>query len=101
MYDDPGCASVGADIRSAACHACSAFGEGIRRLAGRLREEQADELVGSVLEVFHPPESCEAWHGGCLAVAELCRKGRLPQERLNAIIPIIFQALGYDGPGYA
>lgn len=31
----------------------------------------ADEVVGSVLDLFSPRESDGAWHGGCLALAEL------------------------------
>lgn len=45
--------------------------KGIGRVTGRLPKELADEVVGSVLELFNPREGDGAWHGGCLALAEL------------------------------
>ena len=37
-----------------------------------------------------------AWHGGCLALAELARRGLLPPERLPQVVPLVVQALQYD-----
>lgn len=45
--------------------------KGVGRVTGRLPKELADEVVGSVLELFSPRESDGAWHGACLALAEL------------------------------
>lgn len=45
--------------------------KGIGRVTGRLPKELADEVVCSILELFTPRESDNAWHGGCLALAEL------------------------------
>lgn len=87
---------------------CSVFSIG--RVTGRLPKELADDVVGSVLEClrygstrlcvqrvcvclcvhafislccfssFH--ETDNAWHGGCLALAELGRRGLLLPSRL-------------------
>lgn len=45
--------------------------KGVGRITSRLPKELADEVVGSVLELFNPREGDGAWHGGCLALAEL------------------------------
>lgn len=45
--------------------------KGIGRVTGRLPKELADDVVTSVLELFSLRESDSAWHGGCLALAEL------------------------------
>lgn len=45
--------------------------KGIGRVTNRLPKVLADEVVESVLELFVSHESDSAWHGGCLALAEL------------------------------
>lgn len=45
--------------------------KGIGRVTGRLPQEFGDEVVGAILELFSTRESDKAWHGGCLALAEL------------------------------
>lgn len=37
-----------------------------------------------------------AWHGGCLALAELARRGLLLPERLPTVVPVVENALRYD-----
>lgn len=70
--------------------------KGIGRVTGRLPKELADEVVGSVLELFNPREGDGAWHGGCLALAELGRRGLLMPSRLPEVVPVILSALNYD-----
>ncbi|XP_064092677.1 tubulin-specific chaperone D-like isoform X2 [Macrobrachium nipponense] len=70
--------------------------KGIGRVTGRLPQEFADEVVGAILDNFSTRESDKAWHGGCLALAELARRGLLLPERLPAIAPILERALVYD-----
>ena len=53
-------------------------------------------MVGSVVELFSPNESDTAWHGGCLALAELARRGLLLPSRLSGVAPLVAQALQYD-----
>ncbi|XP_077022426.1 tubulin-specific chaperone D isoform X2 [Tamandua tetradactyla] len=57
--------------------------KGIGRMAGRLPRELADDVVGSVLDCFSFQETNDAWHGGCLALAELGRRGLLLPSRLT------------------
>ncbi|XP_072167628.1 tubulin-specific chaperone D-like [Diadema setosum] len=70
--------------------------KGIGRLTGRLPLELADQVVGSVLELFSMRETDGAWHGGCLALAELGRRGLLLPERLPEVVPVVRKALAYD-----
>ncbi|KTG34621.1 hypothetical protein cypCar_00000578 [Cyprinus carpio] len=57
--------------------------KGIGRVTGRLPKQLADEVVESVLECFSFQETDNAWHGGCLAFAELGRRGLLLPSRLS------------------
>ncbi|MCI4391794.1 hypothetical protein PGIGA_G00138510 [Pangasianodon gigas] len=70
--------------------------KGIGRVTGRLPKELADDVVGSVLECFSFQETENAWHGGCLALAELGRRGLLLPSRLSDVVPLILKALVYD-----
>ncbi|CAG2198684.1 TBCD [Mytilus edulis] len=70
--------------------------KGIGRITGRLPKELADEVVGSVLELFTIQESDGAWHGGCLSLAELGRRGLLLPQRLPDVVPVVLKALDYD-----
>lgn len=45
--------------------------KGIGRTTSRLPKDFGDEVVGSVIEILNPLEPHEAWHGACLAIAEL------------------------------
>uniref|UniRef100_A0A1A8BX37 Tubulin-specific chaperone D n=1 Tax=Nothobranchius kadleci TaxID=1051664 RepID=A0A1A8BX37_NOTKA len=70
--------------------------KGIGRVTGRLPKELADEVVGSVLECFSFQEMDNAWHGGCLALAELGRRGLLLPSRLTDVVPLIIKSLTYE-----
>ena len=70
--------------------------KGIGRVTGRLPAELADEVVGSLLELFTLREMDTGWHGGCLALAELGRRGLLLPGRLVEVLPHIQTALVYD-----
>ncbi len=59
-------------------------------------QEFGDEVVASVLELLRPTASDTAWHGACLALAELSRRGLLLPERLSQVVPLVCQALHYD-----
>ncbi|CAM9733282.1 unnamed protein product, partial [Sphacelaria rigidula] len=56
----------------------------------------ADDVVCSVLDLFVASEGDGAWHGGCLALAELARRGLLLPERLPRACPVVRRALAYD-----
>ncbi|KAF0887111.1 TBCD protein, partial [Crocuta crocuta] len=70
--------------------------KGIGRMAARLPKELADDVVGSVLDCFSFQETDNAWHGGCLALAELGRRGLLLPSRLGDVVPVILKALTYE-----
>lgn len=70
--------------------------KGVGRVTGRLPKELADEVVGSVLDLFTMMEGDAAWHGGCLALAELGRRGLLLPQRLSDVVPVVCKSLRYD-----
>lgn len=70
--------------------------KGIGRVTGRLTAVLADEVLGSILELFSPAEGDGSWHGGCLALAELARRGLLLPGRLPEVVPFVVKALHYD-----
>lgn len=45
--------------------------KGIGRITGRLSKTSGNEVVNVVLSMLSPEENDNAWHGGCLALAEL------------------------------
>ncbi|XP_003464966.2 tubulin-specific chaperone D [Cavia porcellus] len=70
--------------------------KGIGRMAGRLPQELADDVVGSVLDCLSFQETDKAWHGGCLALAELGRRGLLLPSRLPEVVTVILRAVTYE-----
>ncbi|EFX76011.1 hypothetical protein DAPPUDRAFT_249642 [Daphnia pulex] len=70
--------------------------KGIGRLTSRLSKNFADQVIESIMELFSLWESDMAWHGGCLALAELARRGLLLPLRLFSVLPFMEQAMLYD-----
>ncbi|NWW17719.1 TBCD protein, partial [Falcunculus frontatus] len=74
--------------------------KGIGRITGRLPKELADDVIGSLLDSFCSTisfqETDNAWHGGCLALAELGRRGLLLPSRISDVVPVMLKALTYD-----
>uniref|UniRef100_A0A7S3QWP0 Tubulin-specific chaperone D n=1 Tax=Dunaliella tertiolecta TaxID=3047 RepID=A0A7S3QWP0_DUNTE len=70
--------------------------KGVGRITSCLPRELADDVVASVVELFGRSENDTAWHGGCLALAELSRRGLLLPHCLDSLVPIIQEALLYD-----
>jgi len=89
--------------------------KGIGRLTNRLSKDYADQVVDQILTLFSPRETEMAWHGGCLALAELgnltntfrflsminiiffpARRGLLLPHRLSFVLPVVEQALLFD-----
>ena len=70
--------------------------KGIGRLTERLPALCADDMLDAVLRICSDLEHDRAWHGACLALAELARRGLLLPERLGEVIPIVVRAIGYD-----
>ncbi|KAI4356773.1 hypothetical protein L6164_000767 [Bauhinia variegata] len=70
--------------------------KGIGRITSRLTSTLSDEVLSSVLELFSPGEGDGSWHGGCLALAELARRGLLLPSSLPKVVPVVVKALHYD-----
>ncbi|KAF8938927.1 tubulin folding cofactor D C terminal-domain-containing protein [Dissophora ornata] len=83
--------------------------KGMGRISNRLPKDMADDVVGSIFELFsedvfelpngEPDVSSvseHTWHGASLAVAELSRRGLLLPHRLTELIPWIILALKFD-----
>ncbi|KAI7861698.1 tubulin folding cofactor D C terminal-domain-containing protein [Spinellus fusiger] len=84
--------------------------KGIGRMAQRLPLELAEDVIGTILELFeentytHPTTgqldmtavSENTWHGASLAIAELARRGLLLPERLESTLPWIIHGLTFD-----
>ncbi|KAH1063695.1 hypothetical protein J1N35_028682 [Gossypium stocksii] len=70
--------------------------KGIGRVTSRLTSGLSDEVLSSVLELFAPGEGDGSWHGGCLALAELARRGLLLPSSLPKVVPVVIKALHYD-----
>jgi hypothetical protein len=64
--------------------------KGVGRVTSRLPSKNfADQVVESVLYLFDESEGDGAWHGGCLALAEMARRGILLPSRLASVVPLI------------
>lgn len=70
--------------------------KGVGRVTSRLPVDFADDVVEAVLQLLCPEEGDGAWHGGCLALAELARRGLLLPARLTDVVPVVVKALTYD-----
>ncbi|CAH9148224.1 unnamed protein product [Cuscuta epithymum] len=70
--------------------------KGIGRVSSRLTYALCDEVLSSVLELFSPSEGDGSWHGGCLALAELARRGLLLPISFSKVVPVVVKALHYD-----
>lgn len=72
--------------------------KGIGRVTERLPAICADDVLDAILDLCSDLEDDNAWHGTCLALAELARRGLLLPRRLDEVIPIVIKAIQYDLP---
>ena len=70
--------------------------KGLGRITQRLTKDFADTIVEHLSELFKDTETDCSWHGGCLALAELCRRGLLLPERLEHFVKVLDKAITYD-----
>lgn len=70
--------------------------KGIGRITSRLTSALSDEVLSSILELFSTGEGDGSWHGACLALAELARRGLLLPMSLPKVVPYVVKALHYD-----
>lgn len=64
--------------------------KGIGRICNRLPKDLGDEVVGSVTELLNPLEPNEAWHGACLAIAELGKASDVRDRLLFSFLNRIY-----------
>ncbi|MCP9260059.1 Tubulin-specific chaperone D [Dirofilaria immitis] len=73
--------------------------KGIGRIVSRLPKCLANDVLCNIIKFnFNPHSGIAAWHGGCLAVAELARRGFLPIEKLPDVVKILLDALVFEEP---
>lgn len=72
--------------------------KGIGRVTERLPAVCADDVLDAILDLCTDYENDSAWHGACLSLAELSRRGLLLPERLKEVVPIVIRAIQYDVP---
>ena len=70
--------------------------KGLGRISSCLSLTLASDVVEAVVEVLSPTRNDSAWHGGCLALAELARRGLLLPKHLDDVVPKVVLALAYD-----
>ena len=68
--------------------------KGVGRVASRLPKNLAEDVVRSILMFnFDDLSGHAAWHGGCLAIAELARRGYLAVDVLPEVVVILKKVL--------
>ena len=72
--------------------------KGVGRITSRLPAICAEDVIDAILEFFENIEKDNDWHGACLTLAELARRGLLLPHRLKDVIPMIVNAIHYDLP---
>ncbi|CAG9536202.1 unnamed protein product [Cercopithifilaria johnstoni] len=73
--------------------------KGVGRIVSRLPRHLANDVLCNIIKFnFNLHSGNAAWHGGCLAVAELAKRGFLPLERLPDIVKILLNALVFEEP---
>ncbi|XP_046963089.1 tubulin-specific chaperone D [Vanessa cardui] len=72
--------------------------KGVGRLGARLPALAAADVCDSVLTLFADNERDTAWHGGCMALAELGRRGLISPRQLSEAVRCAAAALARDEP---
>ncbi|XP_074605564.1 tubulin folding cofactor D isoform X2 [Brevipalpus obovatus] len=70
--------------------------KGLGRITSRLPKIIAGEVVSSINDILSLEENESAWHGGCLAMAELARRGLILPDQLAQVIPRVIRASIYE-----
>jgi len=71
--------------------------KGVGRITERLPAICADDVLDAILSnLFSDADRDGAWHGGCLCLAELARRGLLLPKRLGEVVPVVLKATQYD-----
>ncbi|KAF9823451.1 hypothetical protein SFRURICE_008903 [Spodoptera frugiperda] len=70
--------------------------KGVGRIGARLPALAAADVCDSVLSLFAENERETAWHGGCMALAELARRGLLSPGQVGQGVSSVVSALRRD-----
>ena len=70
--------------------------KGLGRICERLTKEMVEEIFHNLFDLFNDDENEFAWHGACLCIAELCKRGMILPNRLTELIPYLERALIYE-----
>ncbi|XP_013165027.1 PREDICTED: tubulin-specific chaperone D [Papilio xuthus] len=70
--------------------------KGVGRIGARLPALAAADVCEIVLTLFAENERETAWHGGCMALAELARRGLLSPQQLSGAARCVVAALARD-----
>ena len=70
--------------------------KGLGRICERLTKAMVEEIFHNLFDLFKEDENEFAWHGACLCIAELCKRGMILPERLAELIPFLERALIYE-----
>lgn len=70
--------------------------KGIGRVCERLPADMLADVLAAVNDLFCNEYSDTQWHGGLLAVAELCRRGLVNAEGLTHVVEVIRKGLSFD-----
>ncbi|GIQ80276.1 hypothetical protein KIPB_001050 [Kipferlia bialata] len=70
--------------------------KGLGRVMARLPRVFAKEVLDAVLSIFSPAETPAAWHGACLSLAEMARRGLILPDALPDAMPPILEALTFS-----
>lgn len=52
--------------------------------------------MSAIVSSFAEEDAESGWHGACLALAELSRRGLLLPNRLEEVVPIVAKAIHFD-----
>lgn len=70
--------------------------KGLGRITERLTKDLAEDIVDNLTELFSSYEEESTWHGACLSVAELARRGLILPDKLPELVPLVSKALVYE-----
>lgn len=70
--------------------------KGLGRITERLTKDLAEDIIDNLTELFSAYEEESTWHGACLSVAELARRGLILPDKLPELVPLVSKALIYE-----
>jgi hypothetical protein len=73
-----------------------AAAKGIGRITSRLDLTMADDVVNAIFQIMNFDINEHNWHGCCLTLAELSRRGLLLPNRLDQAFNVLHKALLFD-----